>query len=152
MMLFSWRERQLKLEKVRATQQHIEEFKRQQAEWRRMEQEQMEAENRRIMEFASHQQHMEETRMAKMREKDEAKEHLRKKVENFFFFFLKPTYFYLFIQWHESVLVSEMTPLCPLAVWENWRGAAAAWRDGTSPWGTLLRRTRRGKQAKRYCK
>lgn len=49
----------------------------------------MEAENRRIMEFASHQQHMEETRMAKMREKDEAKEHLRKKVENFFFFFFK---------------------------------------------------------------
>lgn len=82
-MLFSSRERQLKLEKVRATQQHIEEFKRQQAEWRRMEQEQMEAENRRIMEFASHQQHMEETRMAKMRAKDEAKEHLRKIVENF---------------------------------------------------------------------
>lgn len=72
------------MEKVRATQQHIEEFKRQQAEWRRMEQEQMEAENRRIMEFASHQQHMEETRMAKMRERDEAKEQLRKIVENFF--------------------------------------------------------------------
>ncbi|XP_074522253.1 meiosis-specific nuclear structural protein 1-like isoform X1 [Halichoeres trimaculatus] len=69
-------ERQLKLEKVRATQQDIEEFKRQQAEWRRMEEEQMEAEKRRIMEFASHQQHMEEARMAKMKEREEAKEHL----------------------------------------------------------------------------
>ncbi|KAM9366973.1 LOW QUALITY PROTEIN: zinc finger protein 280C-like [Symphorus nematophorus] len=71
-------ERQLKLEKVRATQQYIEEFKRQQAEWRRMEQEQMEAENRRIMEFASHQAHMEEAKMAKIREREEAKEHLHK--------------------------------------------------------------------------
>uniref|UniRef100_A0A3Q3GRW1 Meiosis-specific nuclear structural protein 1 n=1 Tax=Labrus bergylta TaxID=56723 RepID=A0A3Q3GRW1_9LABR len=71
-------ERQLKLEKVRATQQHIEEFKRQQIEWRRMEQEQMEEENRRIREYASHQRHMEEAKMAKIREREEAKEHLQK--------------------------------------------------------------------------
>lgn len=96
-MLFPWRERQLKLEKVRATQQHIEEFKRQQAEWRRMEHERMEAENRRIVEFASHQKHMEETRMAKIREREEAKENLHKIVETPFFF--KCSYFYLFIEW-----------------------------------------------------
>lgn len=80
------RERQLKLEKIKATQQHIEEFKRQQSEWRRMEEEQMEAENRRIMEFASQQQHMEEARMAKMKEREEAKEHLLKLVETLVFF------------------------------------------------------------------
>ncbi|XP_035483548.2 meiosis-specific nuclear structural protein 1-like isoform X1 [Scophthalmus maximus] len=73
-------ERQLKLEKVRATKQHIEEFKRQQAEWRRMEQEKVEAENRRIVEFASHQQHMEDGRMAKIQEMEEAKEKLYKKL------------------------------------------------------------------------
>lgn len=48
-----------------------------------MEQEKMEAENRRIMEFASHQQHMEESKMAKIREREEAKEHLHKIVEIF---------------------------------------------------------------------
>lgn len=79
--MFCCRERQLKLEKVKATQQHIEEFKRQQAEWRRMEQEKMEAENRRIMEFANRQQQMEESRMAKIREREEAKENLHKLVE-----------------------------------------------------------------------
>lgn len=79
--MFCCRERQLKLEKVRATQQHIEEFKRQQAEWRRMEQEKIEAENRHIMEFASRQQQMEEIRMAKIREREEAKENLHKIVE-----------------------------------------------------------------------
>lgn len=75
----------MKLEKVRTTQQHIEEFKRQQAEWRRMERERMEAENKRIMEFVSHQEHMEETRKAKNREREEAKEILHKMVETTFF-------------------------------------------------------------------
>lgn len=78
---FPERERQLKLEKVRATQQHIEEFKRQQAEWRHMERERMEAENRRIMEFAMQQQHMEKDRIAKLKEREEAKEHLHKLVK-----------------------------------------------------------------------
>lgn len=78
----------MKLEKVRATQQHIEEFKRQQAEWRRIEQEKMEAENRRIMEFAKQQERTEENRMAKIREQEEAKEHLHKLVKKKFFLML----------------------------------------------------------------
>lgn len=87
------RERQLKLEKVKATQQHIEEFKRQQAEWRRMEQEQMEAENRRIMEYASRQQQKEANQMAKNKEREEAKEKLHKLVHKCFFIILVSTYF-----------------------------------------------------------
>ncbi|CAL8351846.1 unnamed protein product [Merluccius merluccius] len=70
-------ERQLKLEKVRATQQYIEEFQKQQAEWRRLEREKIEAENRRIREFSSYQQQMEETRMAKIHEREQAKQHLQ---------------------------------------------------------------------------
>lgn len=70
----------MKLEKVRATQEHIEQFKRQQAEWRRMEQEKIDAENRRIMAFASQRQQVEEVRMAKTREREEAKEILYKMV------------------------------------------------------------------------
>lgn len=85
------RERQLKLEKVKATQQHIEEFKRQQAEWRRMEQEQMEAENRRIMEYASRQQQKEANQMAKNKEREDAKEKLHKLVHKFFY--ISITYF-----------------------------------------------------------
>lgn len=45
----------------------------------------MEAENRRIMEFVARQQHMEEDRMAKIREREEAKDHLLKMVETTFF-------------------------------------------------------------------
>ena len=78
------RERQLKLEQVRATRGQIEEFKRQQTEWRRMEQERTEAENRRIMEFVSRQAQVEESRVAKMREREAAKEHLHKIVETTF--------------------------------------------------------------------
>lgn len=75
------REQQLKLEKIRATQQHIEEFKRQRDEWRRQERERMEAENRRIMEFVSNQDTKKESRMNEMREREEAKDNLRKQVE-----------------------------------------------------------------------
>lgn len=71
----------MKLEKIRATQQEIEEFKRQQLEWRRLEQERMQAENERIREFMNLKQHEEETRVAKMRAREEAKEQLRKTVE-----------------------------------------------------------------------
>lgn len=140
-MLFSWRERQLKLEKVKATQQHIEEFKRQQAEWRRMEHERMEAENRRIMEFVSHQEQTKETRVAKIREREEAKEHLQKIVETPFF------------NAHTFICLLNDTPVFGMrnhsflfssAIWEDWRREAAAWRDGASPWGTLFRRARRG--------
>lgn len=75
------REQQIKLEKIRATQQHIEEFKRQRDEWQRLERERMEAENRRIMEFVSNQDNKKESRMNEMREREEAKENLRKQVE-----------------------------------------------------------------------
>ncbi|CAL8244571.1 unnamed protein product [Lota lota] len=70
-------ERQLKLEKVLATQQYIEEFKKQQAEWRRLEHEKNEAENQRIREFSNYQKQMEETRVAKMNERDQAKQHIQ---------------------------------------------------------------------------
>lgn len=74
------RERQLRLEKITATQRYIEEFKSQQTEWRLMEREKMEAENRRILEFASYQQHKEKSRMEKVREREQAKEHLHQMV------------------------------------------------------------------------
>lgn len=54
---------------------------RQQAEWRRLEQERTEAENRRIVEFASQRQQMEETKIEKIREREVAKENLYKTVE-----------------------------------------------------------------------
>lgn len=41
----------------------------------------MEAENRRIMEFVSNQDNKKESRMNEMREREEAKENLRKQVE-----------------------------------------------------------------------
>lgn len=41
----------------------------------------MEAENRRIMEFVSNQDNKKETRMNEMREREEAKDKLRKEVE-----------------------------------------------------------------------
>lgn len=71
-------ELQLRLEKVTTTQRYIEDFKKQQAEWRRLEREKVEAENRRIIEFAQYQQRKEEDRMAKVREREQAKETLHK--------------------------------------------------------------------------
>lgn len=79
-----YRELQLRLEKVTATQRYIEDFKKQQAEWRRMEREKVEAENRRIIEFAQYQQRKEEDRMAKVREREQAKETLHKMVRDNF--------------------------------------------------------------------
>ncbi|MBN3323993.1 MNS1 protein, partial [Atractosteus spatula] len=73
-------ERQLMLEKRTATQRYIEEFKRQQEEWRRIEREKVEEENRRILEFARYQQSREEDRMAKVRQREEIKQHLHKKL------------------------------------------------------------------------
>ncbi|XP_078540731.1 meiosis-specific nuclear structural protein 1 [Lissotriton helveticus] len=66
-------ERQLKLEKMSATQRYIEEFKLQQAEWRRMERHKMEAENQKILEFANMQQRREQDRMAEVREREQRK-------------------------------------------------------------------------------
>lgn len=89
------RERQLKLEKVKATQQHIEEFMKQQAEWRRMEQEKAEAENQRIREFLNHRENVEESRMAKIKERERGKEHLHKIVKTPYFIDNSNTFIYL---------------------------------------------------------
>uniref|UniRef100_A0A8B9PI03 Meiosis-specific nuclear structural protein 1 n=1 Tax=Apteryx owenii TaxID=8824 RepID=A0A8B9PI03_APTOW len=71
-------EKQLKLEKMRTTQTYIEEFKKEQAIWRRRKLEEMEEENRKIMEFANMQRQREEDRMAKVRENEEKKQRLQK--------------------------------------------------------------------------
>ncbi|KAM8804412.1 meiosis-specific nuclear structural protein 1 [Eudromia elegans] len=70
-------EKQLKLEKMRATQAYIEEFKKEQALWRRRKREEMEEENRKIVEFANMQRQREEDRMAKVRENEEKKQRLQ---------------------------------------------------------------------------
>lgn len=95
----------MKLEKIRATQQEIEEFKRRQEEWRCLERERMEAENKRIVEFMNLKQQEEETRMEKMREREEAKEHLRKAVQTA----LKPPTFITFAKVHVQVLLFLLT-------------------------------------------
>ncbi|XP_061612614.1 meiosis-specific nuclear structural protein 1 [Phyllopteryx taeniolatus] len=70
-------ERQKKLERVRATQKHIEDFQTQRAEWQRLEKERMEEENRRIREFASQQKKSQQDRTAKIRAREEAIQRLR---------------------------------------------------------------------------
>lgn len=65
---------------MKATQTYIEEFKKEQAIWRRKKQEEMEEENRKIMEFASIQRQREEDRMAKARDADEKKQRLQSMV------------------------------------------------------------------------
>lgn len=84
----------------------------------------MEAENKRIMEFVSQQEHMEETRRAKNREREEAKENLHKMVKNTFF----TAHTFICVLTDCSLyLALEITSLCsPLAVWEDRRGEAAA--------------------------
>lgn len=70
-------EKQLKLEKMRAIQTYIEEFKKEQAVWRQRKREEMEEENRRIVEFANNQRQREEDRMAKVRDMEEKKQRLQ---------------------------------------------------------------------------
>ena len=65
---------------MRATQTYIEEFKKEQAMWRRRKREEMEEENRKIMEFANIQQQREEDRMAKVRDTEEKKQRLQSMV------------------------------------------------------------------------
>ncbi|XP_017313838.1 meiosis-specific nuclear structural protein 1 isoform X1 [Ictalurus punctatus] len=69
---------ELRLEMVTATQRYIQEFKRQQAEWKRLEREKMEEENRRILEYTKYQERKEEDRMANARQRETAKESLHK--------------------------------------------------------------------------
>ncbi|KFP73003.1 PREDICTED: meiosis-specific nuclear structural protein 1, partial [Apaloderma vittatum] len=73
-------EKQLKLDKVRATQTYIEEFKKEQAIWRRRKQEEMEEENRKIMEFANIQRQREDDRMAKVRDAEDKKQRLQSMI------------------------------------------------------------------------
>ncbi|KFW92358.1 Meiosis-specific nuclear structural protein 1, partial [Phalacrocorax carbo] len=73
-------EKQLKLDKMRATQTYIEEFKKEQALWRRRKQEEMEEENRKIMEFANVQQQREDDQMAKVRDTEEKRQRLQSMI------------------------------------------------------------------------
>lgn len=68
-MLF--RERQQKLEKRNAIQKYIEEFQRAQDLWRQKKREEMEEENRKILEFAKIQEQREGERMARVQESEE---------------------------------------------------------------------------------
>ncbi|KAI5088697.1 meiosis-specific nuclear structural protein 1 isoform X1 [Silurus meridionalis] len=70
--------RELQLEMVTATKRYIQEFKQQQAEWRRMEREKMEEENRRILEYTKYKERREQDRLANVRQRDTAKEELHK--------------------------------------------------------------------------
>lgn len=63
-----------------ATQRYIGEFKKQQAEWRRLEREKMEEENGHILEYAEYQERKEAERMASARQREAAKENLHKMV------------------------------------------------------------------------
>ncbi|KAF5897764.1 integrin alpha-11-like, partial [Clarias magur] len=69
---------ELRLEMVTSTQRYIQEFKKQQAEWKRLEREKMEEENRRILEYAKYQEWKEQDRMASARKRETAKENLYK--------------------------------------------------------------------------
>ncbi|KFQ21238.1 Meiosis-specific nuclear structural protein 1, partial [Merops nubicus] len=73
-------EKQLKLDKMRAIQTYIEEFKKEQAIWRTRKQEEMEEENRKIMEFANIQRQREEDQMAKIRDSEEKKQRLQNMI------------------------------------------------------------------------
>ncbi|XP_057706994.1 meiosis-specific nuclear structural protein 1 isoform X2 [Corythoichthys intestinalis] len=70
-------ERQKKLERVRATQKHIVDFKTQRAEWQRLEKERMEEENRRLREFVGRQKSMKADWMAKARAREDAIQSIR---------------------------------------------------------------------------
>lgn len=68
-MLF--RERQQKLEKRNAIQKYNEEFQKEQALWRQRKREEMEEENRKIIEFANIQQQREGERLARIQQSEE---------------------------------------------------------------------------------
>lgn len=68
-MLF--REKQQKLEKRNAIQKYNEEFQRAQDLWRQKKREEMEEENRKIIEFANIQEQREGERMARVQEMEE---------------------------------------------------------------------------------
>jgi len=67
------REEQLRIEKMNATRQYIEEFKRMREEWKIAEKERYEEENRRIKKFAESQRLREADWMNRVQEKNDAK-------------------------------------------------------------------------------
>ncbi|KAM4661130.1 meiosis-specific nuclear structural protein 1 isoform 2-T9 [Amazona ochrocephala] len=73
-------EKQLKLAKIRETQAHIEEYKKHQAIWARRKQEEMEEENRKILEFANIRQQREEDWTAKVRDAEERKQRVQSMI------------------------------------------------------------------------
>ncbi|NWI78228.1 MNS1 protein, partial [Dryoscopus gambensis] len=73
-------EKQRKLDKIKETQMYIEEFIKEQAIWRKRKQEEMEEENRKIMEFANMQRQREDDWMAKVRDTEEKKQRVQNMV------------------------------------------------------------------------
>ncbi|KAM9533043.1 meiosis-specific nuclear structural protein 1 isoform 2-T2 [Guaruba guarouba] len=73
-------EKQLKLAKIRETQAHIEEYRKDQAIWARRKQEEMEEENRKILEFANIRQQREEDWIAKVRDAEERKQRVQSMI------------------------------------------------------------------------
>ncbi|NXB60668.1 MNS1 protein, partial [Struthidea cinerea] len=73
-------EKQRKLDKIKETQTYIEEFIKEQAIWRKRKQEEMEEENRKIMEFANMQRQREDDWMAKVRDTEEKKQRVQNMV------------------------------------------------------------------------
>lgn len=65
---------------MRATQTYIEAFKKEQAVWRQRKREEMEEENRKIVEFANSQRQREEDWTAKVRDMEEKKQQLQAMV------------------------------------------------------------------------
>ena len=77
------RERELALQKQKATQRFIEDFKRAREQWKELEKQRMEEENRRILEFAQQQQSREMERMAKKKEKESSMAAVQQAVGGF---------------------------------------------------------------------
>lgn len=76
------REQEMRLEKQRATQRYITEFKRKREEWKRMERMRLEEENRKILEFANTQQVREQERMEKQKEREQNKSEVQRQVSD----------------------------------------------------------------------
>ena len=72
LILFFFRERELSLQKQKATQAFIQDFKRAREQWKELERKRMEEENKKIMEFARLQQQREQERLSKKKEKFES--------------------------------------------------------------------------------
>ena len=73
MLIFCFiRERELALTKQKATQQFIEDFKHARDQWKELERQRMEEENKRILEFAHVQQQREAARMSQKKAKEDS--------------------------------------------------------------------------------